>query len=331
MEKDIENLKRFEMLEELPKQQVFTNDPTGKNKRRTLITARTLLKGKRVAELTANSATGDIFVYTSEEFASESFSTKKRAEKADARIKQIDEILGLENVLQYLTPPDLIEICEYPNLGNVLAVKLYELENDEESSENEYKSSKKNDRSRRTRASNEVKVDISKDEFDKEKFRDIIIKYAEFIDLDKMLLMANALYYNMQYNNSENLSQEEAEALQVYTEKVGELLASKKTVLESERFSEEIKYSLLSESVSSLNRHFIGGKFYSYEELNDLIIDVIDGNYPISTVTKREFRNTVSNRNYKILRTLPDGKSYAKSIADKYGLKYETLIEMRGH
>lgn len=37
------------------------------------------------------------------------------------------------------------------------------------------------------------------------------------------------------------------------------------------------------------------------------------------------------NRNYKILRTLPDGKSYAKSIADKYGLKYETLIEMRRH
>ena len=74
---------------------------------------------------------------------------------------------------------------------------------------------------------------------------------------------------------------------------MGELLASKKTVLESKRFSEEIKYALLSESVSSLNRHFIGGKFYSYEELNDLIVEVIDGNYPISTVTKREFRNTL--------------------------------------
>ena len=294
LKKDIENLKRFEMLEELPKQQVFTNDPTGKNKRRTLITARTLLKGKRVAELTANSATGDIIVYTSEEFASESFSTKKRAEKAEARIKQIDEALGLENVLQYITPPDLIEICEYPNLGNVLAVNLYELEKDgEESNKKEYKSPKKKDRSRRSRASNEVKVDISKDEFDKEKLKDIIIKYAEFIDLDKLLLMSNALYYNMQDNNSANLSQEEAEDLQVFTEKVGELLASKKTVLESKRFSEEIKYALLSESVSSLNRHFIGGKFYSYEELNDLIVEVIDGNYPISTVTKREFRNTL--------------------------------------
>ena len=32
-------------------------------------------------------------------------------------------------------------------------------------------------------------------------------------------------------------------------------------------------------------------------------------------------------RSFKILRAKPDGKSYAKDIADKYGLSFESLIK----
>ena len=39
------------------------------------------------------------WVYTSEEFENESFSTKKRTEKAAERIRKIDDSLGLKNVL----------------------------------------------------------------------------------------------------------------------------------------------------------------------------------------------------------------------------------------
>jgi hypothetical protein len=32
-------------------------------------------------------------------------------------------------------------------------------------------------------------------------------------------------------------------------------------------------------------------------------------------------------RSFKIHRTTPDGKSYARDIADKYGLSFENLME----
>jgi DNA mismatch repair ATPase MutS len=35
-------------------------------------------------------------------------------------------------------------------------------------------------------------------------------------------------------------------------------------------------------------------------------------------------------RSFKIYRMKPDGKSYAKDIADKYGLSYESLIKSKG-
>lgn len=33
------------------------------------------------------------------------------------------------------------------------------------------------------------------------------------------------------------------------------------------------------------------------------------------------------NRTYEVIRTVPDGKSYARSISDQYGLTYETILK----
>lgn len=35
------------------------------------------------------------------------------------------------------------------------------------------------------------------------------------------------------------------------------------------------------------------------------------------------------NRTYEVIRTVPDGKSYAKSISEQYGLTYETILQQR--
>lgn len=37
--------------------------------------------------------------------------------------------------------------------------------------------------------------------------------------------------------------------------------------------------------------------------------------------------DTDGNRTYQVIRTMPDGKSYAKSISDQYGLTYETIVD----
>lgn len=292
LEKDLDSQRRHEILAEedeaLPKKQVIITDPKS-NLRRCIVNAKDLLKGTKVANIGVNPETGEIVVYTSKEFVDQTFSMKKKVAKVEKRLEQIDEQIGLEEVLKYLSPSDLINICDYPNLGNVLAVRLYK---NKETVKGEKVKGKNN--------SNRPEGEIVDDEmlkqgsvFDWDEFEEIVRKYSMYIDFDKMLLLANAVFYDKYGNDFYKFSSEEAGELQDFTEKIGELLENKKVVVSSPRFNTDVTYEVISESVLSLNKHFINGKYYEYEELTQLIEDITNGVVPVSNISKREYQNTL--------------------------------------
>lgn len=291
-EKDLENQKRNNILlgedsEELPRNQVIITNPKS-NLRRCVVSAKELLKGERVADLGVNSSTGEIIVYTSKEFADASFSMKKKTDKAKKRLEQIDGQISFSEVIKFLSPSDLIDICEYPNLGNILAVRLYK---DKKIAKGQKINGNNNQNQNEEIVTDEI-LETGK-AFDWNEFEETVKKYCAYIDLDKMLLLANAVFYNKYGNNFNNFTSEEAGELQDFTEKIGSLIDVKKTVVSSPRFNTEISFKLIFESVESLNKHYINGKYYEYEELNQLIEDITNGFVPISNISKREYQNAL--------------------------------------
>lgn len=292
LEKDLESQKRQEILAEendggIKKQVIFTDPKT--TVRRGIVNAKNLLKDVKVADIGINSETGEIIVYTSKEFVDQTVSMKKKVERTEKRLEQIEEKIGLEEVLKYISPSDLITICDYPNLGNILAISLYK-------NKSHLNGEKINGENNGQRQGNEV-VDseiIKKGNiFDWDEFEETVKKYSSYIDLDKMLLLANSVFYNKYGNEFYNFSSEEAGELQDFTKKIGELIERKKVVVSSPRFNTDVTYQIISESVESLNKHFINGKYYEYEELAKLVEDIINGTVPVSNISKREYQNTL--------------------------------------
>ena len=329
-EKDLENQKRHKILVgenaekvELPKNQVIIVNPKS-NLRRCLVEAKDLLKAERVADIGVNSSTEEIIVYTSKEFAEENFSLKKKKAKSEKRLEQIDSELGLANVLQYLSPSDLIDICEYPNLGNILAVRLY-------------KDKKLAKGQKINGQNNQNQEDIVTDEmleegnvFDWNEFEETIRKYSVYIDLDKMLLLANAVFYNKHGNEFEQFTAEEAGELQDFTKKIERLIDTKKTKVSSPRFVSEIKFKLISESVESLNKHFIHGKYYEYEELNQMIEDITNGLIPLTNISKREYLNTLKLTSEELSILDRNNQDAIQYLIDNDMLQAEEIEEFLG-
>lgn len=295
-EKDLDEQRRHTILigegqekVELPKNQVIITNPKS-NLRRCVVTAKELLKGESVADLGVNSTTGEVLVYTSKEFVDETFSMKKKRDRVEKKLEQIDEEIGLSEIIKYLSPSDLIGICDYPNLGNILARKLYkDTTNIKEITINGKNNANQEDGVLITDSSVLQKGNI----FDWNEFEDIVRKYSIYIDLDKMLLLANSVFYNKFGNDFYKFTSKEAGELQDFTNKIGILIDTKKTVVTSQRFNTEVSYKLIAESVESLNKHFVNGRYYEYDELNKLIEDITNGLVPIQNITKREYQNTL--------------------------------------
>lgn len=307
LDRDIEATKRAVILEKNKiRQNVFTNDSTGKNKRRFLVNAKELLKGSDVADLEINSSTKEIIINTSQEFVGNTYYTRKREQEANEKLKRIDETIGLEKVLGFLVPSDLIELCKYPNLGNLLAVNLYK------SSQDVLGKTYTDPIKGIENGSVEEELAIGVKPFDWNEFEQTVRKYIKYIDIDKMLVLANAVYYNSLGENFEEFT-EKMQELKEFTESVESIITSKKISFDSRKFGTSINFKAIRESVVELANHFINGKYYNYEEKAELIEGIIYGNFPINSISKSEFENALNMTEEEIgilIRHNPDALQY---------------------
>lgn len=184
LEQDLENLKRAEILGNKNLEQlVFTNDKTGKNKRRFFINAKSLLKTCDVVDIVMKKKSkGEFDIYSSIDFINEdALSSNNRKTLAEEKLYKIEEMLGLKNVLAYFKNSDLIEICKYPNLATLLIV--------------------------------------NQDKFEKK-----VRKYIQYMDIEKMLILANAIYFYRYGETLSNFTKEDAIKLKKFTLAVSEIV-----------------------------------------------------------------------------------------------------------
>lgn len=212
LEKDIEAMKRAELLsQENVEQYVFTNDVTGKNKRRFFVNAKNLLKKCDVVDIVMKKKSkGEFEIYSSRDFIEQSdvFSDNMKI-NALKKLEKIEEKIGLSNVLIHLKNTDLNNICRYPNLAILLIVSQDKLERK-------------------------------------------IRKYIQYIDLDKMLILANAIYFYKYGEEFYKFSKEEASELKRFTMAVSEIVGENIKPLKSERFYFTVDYNEIKIKVNDL-------------------------------------------------------------------------------
>ncbi len=230
---------------------------------------------------------GSFRLYTSQDFVGNTGKTEKNAKKTEKRLKQIEEKVSLEEVLRFLVPSDLIDICIYPNLGNRLANDILDAGKQEESEEDKFKVfdrlfDKEIEISEETLTKSNGKI------FKWDDFINTVRENIRYIDIDKMLLLSTAVFYNKYGNELDRFSYKEAMELKNYSETVESLIESPRNRLISPRFSREINFELIKNSISSLNKHFIGERFYNDEEINNLASKIMSGKTSISSLSDSE-------------------------------------------
>lgn len=184
LKQDLENLKRAEILgNDNIEQLVFTNDKTGKNKRRFFVNAKNLLKTCDVVDIVMKQQTdGEFEIYSSIDFIEEnSENSNNRRILVEEKLENIERKIGLENVLTYFNNSDLIELCKYPNLATLLIVN-------------------------------------------QGKFEEKVRKYIQYMDIDKMLILANTLCFYKYSETLDNFSKEDAKKLKKFTQNVSEIV-----------------------------------------------------------------------------------------------------------
>ena len=257
------------------------------NRQQALQNAKRALKKIDVIDIEMSKKRLDI--YSSQEFIGNKNFFEKKKEKSAAAIQRIEEVIGFENLLSYIRPTDLIQCCRYPNLGNALAIKIIEsgieLNNGQDEKvtiEDRFLDSE--EAKKKAEASNgQAKA------FKWEVFYAMVKKYDYYKDVDKVLLLANSVFYNKYGDKLDNFTEEEARELKEFTEKIGILLENKKVAIESPRFNRIISYTDIDEWVKTLNKHYIGGKFYTDDEILALANDIVNGRTDVSVLSKEVF------------------------------------------
>lgn len=151
-------------------------------------------------------------------------------------------------------------------------------------------------------------------------------KYAEISTVDNIFIN----FANKSNSNSKGRLEEECAKIKDIFNK----LTEHSLVLMDETFSSTSAFEgahIAFDVLKALSAYGCRGIFSTHiHELITMINDINNCDECISKIdTLVAVIDEQGSRTYKIERAAPDGKSYAKSISDKYGLNYKTLLRAK--
>ena len=282
LEQDIELHKRNELLgKEYTEQLVFTNDTTGKNKRRFFVNAKNLLKTCDVVDIVMKKKSkGEFEIYSSIDFIDEGLlDANNRETIAEEKLYRIEEKIGLKTVLSYFKNSDLIEICKYPNLATLLIVNQDKLEK-------------------------KVK------------------KYFKYMDIEKMLILSNAIYVYRYGETLDNISKEDAIKLKKYTLAVAEIIGNNVKPIKTTKFDFTVDFNEIRNKVQSLvsDEEILQSDFNKNDEIIEIETEKIDTEDKEVECDIVEENQEVSSEVEEINDT--ENKSYEEPRKTEYIMKF---------
>lgn len=269
----------------------------------------------------------NIAMKNSQEFLKRNQKMENYEKKAKARLEEIEEKIGIERIINFLRPTDLLDICKYPNLGNYLAIEIFERAKNKNTSSIAIVHDRVYDTTMEVTISNDSTNEKGRI-FDWEDFKETIISNIRYIDIDKMLLLASAVYYNKYDNDLERFSYQEALNLKEFIEKIEELLENKKASIKSQKFITEINFEMIKASIKDLHKHYINGKFYTEEQIKEIAQEIISGKRPLNSFSKVEFINTMQFTINDLITLIMKKKTALKELVEVGFLEKDQLKEI---
>ena len=300
------------------------NKPLDKDEIKRIVNrSRKLLQDSDIVDLDVYRESEKIKVYESRRYVGKSTKADADEKKAEERLARIEEEIGLENIVNFLQPTDLINVCKYTNLGNLLAVKIIE----------DGKKIKKEETIKvQDRAHNreiEASGNLSRGKyFDWDEFINTVRANFRYMDIDKMLLLANTIFYNRYGNEPEKFSFEESRELKDFTKKIESLLEDKNVTISSYRFVKDINFDLIKSSVETLSKHYISGRYYDDIEINQLVKDIIEGEVSVTSLSEEEYRETMNFKPIELAQIVTSRPEDLQSLIERSWISDKELEEI---
>lgn len=304
---------------------VFDNTPDIKELKKAIDFAKDLLHDSDIVDLEFDPKTRTLGVYTSLEFIGRTGQLTKRNEKTQERLSEIEEKIGLDRIVGFLRPTDLIDICRYPNLGNWIAVDILQ------------KCKPKQEKTVVHDRVHDTMIELDQETvstnskgklFDWNDLYRAVKDNIQYIDIDKMLLLVNAVYYNKYGNDLDRFSHDEALDLKAFTDTIEGLLENKKVSIDSQKFNSRINFELIRSSVNSLNKHYIGERFYSDLEIEEFAQSIIAGENSVDNLSKSEFLDIMQFTMGDLVLMVSNNPSALKSLREKEFITEEQFKEI---
>lgn len=252
-----------------------------------------MLKNVDVVDVGINSKTGELVIESSQELYGNKDLIKNSLTINNIKLEKIKSKIGLNNVLKYLKIDNIIDFCKYENLGNYLSQKL-------------------------------KAETLEGNDYYFEKYEELITKYIEYMDLDKMLIIANFYYYS-KYNMVEGFTEYEINGLLDYTKNIEEIIDNKYDTFIFKTEKTIISFQSIKSSVNTLKKCFINGVFYTIDRINEISQKLLKGEIKIENVDKEIIRNSFSYTNSEFIDLLKNDYNFEYIIKNGYLTKDEVL------
>lgn len=216
-------------------------------------------------------------VISSQEYIGNTNFLKKRKKENDERFKQIDETIGLKEVLKPLVPSDMLTFFVYPNLGNLIANNIYNnVRIDDSLTDDEL---------------NRIKEFLEKNKnghiFINEDLEEEVKRNTEYIDVDKMLILSNIYQCFRNKKSDDSYDYDDYIKMKEFSQKIGTLLKNKRASVKIQE--DVIDYKSITTFLDELENHFINKKFYHDYEIDELRHDILEDTITVSSFSKEDF------------------------------------------
>ena len=259
-ERDYKNSKETEILGTNFENKVYINPEAGKPLKFAVEYFYNMLKDIDVVDISINPINKELVIESSQVLAGNKALIRNNGKQNREKILKIQEKIDLKELLYSLEPNDLIEFCNYTNLGAFLEDTTFERMKD---------------------------IDIP--ETKEDKFLRVLMNYADYLNLDRMLVLINLNIYNKYADKYDQITKEEIDKLNHVTNIIETLLDDRFVTYRFRNNGDLYGFQKIKSSIKTLNSCFIDGKFLTVEEKNNMIQNLILGQTDIKDIDKNTF------------------------------------------
>lgn len=289
-----------------------------------------LLKGVDIVDgsedIQYDNGTCEILIKTSQDYIGNSKSVLEKNKYTEKRFQQIEKKIDLRELIHYITPSDLVDICRYPVVGNKLKEKIMEMPYDYGKKQLWYDISTGKDipleEANQRKEVREGKI------YSVDNFYKVFQTNRRYMNPDKLLAIALETYYQAIVNSESKTKYEEVVELKEFSRKIQSLLEDKeicvqRNIIGATPFADVQKTT---QNINDLLSSFINRKPCSKQEIELLRMRILLGDVPYNKISLGDYFNAMKYNTREFLQISshhPEALSYfiTSGLVTKKGLQ----------